>query len=62
MLFFGQTLNSTHVRALSKNLYYSKRDVSTMVDMTSSRFFGMWVNCYIITIQLIEFPKIKPRK
>ena len=29
-----------HVRAQSKNLYYSKRDVSTMVDMTSSRFSG----------------------
>ena len=29
-----------HVRVQSKNLYYSKRDVSTMVDMTSSRFSG----------------------
>ena len=44
----------------SKNLYYSKRDVSVTVDMTSSRFFGMWGNCYIVTIQLIEFLKIKP--
>ena len=28
-----------YVRVQSKNLYYSKRDVSTTVDMTSSRLF-----------------------
>ena len=38
-----------HTRAQSKNLYCSKRDVSATVDMTSSRFFRMWVYCYIIT-------------
>ena len=38
-----------HACAQSKNLYYSKLDVSTTVDMTSTRFFSMWVNCYIIT-------------
>ena len=38
-----------HVRAQPKNLYRSKRDVSTTVDMTSSRFFGIWGNSYIIT-------------
>ena len=43
MLFSGKLPT-----AQSKNLYCCKRDVSTTVDMTSSRFFGIWVNCYII--------------
>ena len=60
MLFVEQTLNSTS--GAVKESILRKRDVSATVDMTSSRFFGMWVNCYIITVQLIEFSKNKPRE
>ena len=41
--------------AQSKNPYCSKRDVSTTVDMTSSRFFGIWVYCYIIAVFLMTY-------
>ena len=37
-----------HAFAQSKNLYYSKRDVSTTDDMTSSRFFQNMGQLYII--------------
>ncbi len=29
--------------------YDGIRGVSTMVDMTPTRFFSIWVNCYIVT-------------
>ena len=51
MSFFGQALNSTSDRVKRRGISNNgKRDVSTTVDMTSTRFFSMWVNCYIITI------------
>ena len=33
--------------------YDGIRDVSTTVDMTPTRFFSIWVNCYIV----ISLPK-----
>ena len=38
-----------HACAQSKNLHYSKRDVFTTVDMTSSRLFQNVGQLYIIT-------------
>ena len=50
MSFFGQALNSTSDRAKRRGISNNGiRDVSTTVDMTSTHFFSMWVNCYIIT-------------
>lgn len=59
MLFVEQTLNSTSgavkesILQQTGCLRYGRHDIFT--------FFGIWVNCYIITIQLIEFSKTKPR-